>query len=78
MQIIERKILQFFGIRLTAIIIERKIFKFFGIRLNDTITTAVAECFFNFTERKNKFCLGLHYNRSNSFLFVDGENTLSI
>ena len=26
----------------------------------------------NFTVTKNKFCLGLHYNRGNSYLFVNG------
>ena len=26
----------------------------------------------NFTVTKNKFCLSLHYNRANSYLFVNG------
>ena len=26
----------------------------------------------NFTARKNKFCLSLHYNGANSYLFVSG------
>ena len=26
----------------------------------------------NFTVTKKKFCLSLHYNRSNSYLFVNG------
>ena len=26
----------------------------------------------NFTLTKNKFCLSLHYNRANSYLFVNG------
>ena len=26
----------------------------------------------NFTVRKNKFCLSLHYNGANSYLFVNG------
>ena len=26
----------------------------------------------NFTEHNKKFCLGLHYNRANSYLFVNG------
>ena len=27
----------------------------------------------NFTETKNKFCLSLHYNGANSYLFINGE-----
>ena len=27
----------------------------------------------NFTVTKNKFCLSLHYNRGNSYLFVNGR-----
>ena len=27
----------------------------------------------NFTEKKKKFCLSLHYNRANSYLFVNGK-----
>ena len=26
----------------------------------------------NFTETKKKFCLSLHYNKANSYLFVNG------
>ena len=26
----------------------------------------------NFTEHNKKFCLSLHYNRANSYLFVNG------
>ena len=26
----------------------------------------------NFTKQKKKFCLKLHYNRSNSYIFVNG------
>ena len=26
----------------------------------------------NFTEKNKKFCLGLHYNGANSYLFVNG------
>ena len=40
-------------------------------RLDDT-TTAAAKYFINFTEQQNKFCLSLHSNESNSFLFVNG------
>ena len=28
----------------------------------------------NFTLTKNKFCLSLHYNGANSYLFVNGTN----
>ena len=27
----------------------------------------------NFTELNKKFCLSLHYNRANSYLFVNGK-----
>ena len=40
-------------------------------RLDDT-TTAAAKYSINFTEQQNKFCLSLHSNESNSFLFVNG------
>ena len=29
-------------------------------------------CSINFTVTKKKFCLSLHYNRANSYLFVNG------
>ena len=38
--------------------------------LDDTTLTAEAEYFTNFTRSQRKFCLSLHYNGSNSFLFV--------
>ena len=28
----------------------------------------------NFTEKNEKFCLSLHYNRKDSYLFVNGTN----
>ena len=30
----------------------------------------------NFTENNKRFCLSLHYNRANSFLFVNGTEIL--
>ena len=39
--------------------------------LNDTTVIAKAKCSINFSRSQRKFCLSLHYNRSNSFLFVD-------
>ena len=30
----------------------------------------------NFTVTKNKFCLSLHYNRANSYLFVNGTKII--
>ena len=30
----------------------------------------------NFTVTKNKFCLNLHYNRANSYLFVNGTEII--
>ena len=29
----------------------------------------------NFTEKNKKFCSSLHYNRANSYLFVNGTET---
>ena len=29
----------------------------------------------NFTENNKKFCLSLHYNEANSYLFVNGRET---
>ena len=34
--------------------------------------TAEKMCLINFTVRKKKFCLNLHYNGANSYLFVNG------
>ena len=39
--------------------------------LGNTSLTAEAEYFINFSRTGIKFCLGLHYNGSNSFLFVN-------
>ena len=38
------------------------------------VTTIYAEKFYkiNFTEKNKKFCLSLHYNGANSYLFVNG------
>ena len=30
----------------------------------------------NFTKEKTKFCLSLHYNRGNSYLFVNGTEIM--
>lgn len=35
--------------------------------LNNNTITAKAKYFFSFTVSKNKFCLSVHYNRSNGF-----------
>ena len=40
--------------------------------LDDTILTAEKEYTINFTERHKQFCLSLHYNGVNSYLFVNG------
>ena len=40
--------------------------------LGDTTLTAKAEYFIDFTEPGKKFCLNLHYNGSNNYLFVNG------
>ena len=39
--------------------------------LDDTTLTAKAEYSFNFSEQQNKFCLALHYNEVNIYLFVN-------
>ena len=39
--------------------------------LDDTTLTAEGEYSINFTEQGKKFCLSLHYNGSNSYLFVN-------
>ena len=39
--------------------------------LDDTTLTAETQYSINFTKRNIKFCLSLHYNESNSLLFVD-------
>ena len=36
------------------------------------ILTAEPEYSINFSEQEKKFCLNLHYNRSNSYIFVNG------
>ena len=40
--------------------------------LDNTTLTVKAEYFINFSRSQRKFCLSLHYNGSNSFLFVNG------
>ena len=40
--------------------------------LDDTTLTAKAKYSINFSRSQRKFCLSLHYNGSNSFVFVSG------
>ena len=40
--------------------------------LDDTAMAAEKKYSINFTESSNKFCISLHYNGANSYLFVDG------
>ena len=40
--------------------------------LDDTMLTEEKEYSINFTERDKKFCLGLYYNETSSYLFIDG------
>ena len=47
------------------------LWKYFTQGLNNTILDAEKLCSINFTEN-NKFCLSLHYNGVNSYLFVNG------
>ena len=44
--------------------------------LDDTTLTAEKKCSINFTATKNKFCLSLHYNGANSYLFVNGTDII--
>ena len=39
--------------------------------LDDTKLTAEAEYSINFSKSNRKFCLGIHHNGNNSFLFVN-------
>ena len=41
-------------------------------RLDDTTMTAEKEYAINFSEQQKKYCLSLHYNDVNSYLFVNG------
>ena len=41
-----------------------------GLGLDDTKLTAEAQYSINFTRSNRKFCLSLHYNGNNSFLFI--------
>ena len=43
-------------------------------RLDDTTLTEEAKYPINFTQREKRFVLSLHYNGSNSFLFVSATN----
>ena len=40
--------------------------------LDDILIIAKSKYSINFTTKRNKFCLSLHYNESNSFLYVNG------
>ena len=43
--------------------------------LESTLTTETMYSI-NFTVTKNRFCLSLHYNRANSYLFVNGKEII--
>ena len=42
-------------------------------RLDNTILTAEKVYSISFTKINTKFCLSLHYNREDNYLFVDGR-----
>ena len=44
--------------------------------LNGTTLTAEKMYSINFTENNKKFCLSLHYNGANSYLFVNGTEII--
>ena len=48
------------------------------VRLDYTTITTEAEYSIIFTWSKRKFCLSLHYNESNCFLFVNCHKNISI
>ena len=43
--------------------------------LDDTTLTAEKKYSINFTRSRKKFCLSLHYNGANSYLFVNGTES---
>ena len=45
--------------------------------LKDSILYAEKMYSINFTKTKKKFCLSLHYNEANSYLFVNGQSLLN-
>ena len=46
--------------------------------LDDTMITVEAKYFINFSWSQKNFCLSLHYNGSNSFLFVNATKIYQI
>ena len=44
--------------------------------LDDTTLTAEKKDSLNFTMTEKKFCLSLHYNGANSYLFANGEEII--
>ena len=42
--------------------------------LDDSTLTAETKCSISFAQSNRKFCLSLHYNGSDSLLFVNGTN----
>ena len=46
--------------------------------LDDTTLTVEAKCSINFTQPNKRFVLSLHYNGSNSFLFVNATKKYQI
>ena len=47
-------------------------------RLDEHLLTAEKNYSINFTLTKKKFCLSLHYNVANSYLFVNGAELLNL
>ena len=45
-------------------------------RLHDTLLTAEKKYSIKFTVPRKKFCLSLHYNGPNSYLFINGTETI--
>ena len=43
--------------------------------INGSIGTAEKKLSINFSKANTKFCLSLHYNGDNSYLFVNGKET---
>ena len=47
-------------------------------RLDNTSLTVEVECFVGISRSERKFCLSLHYNGSNSFLFVNATRNINL
>ena len=47
-------------------------------RVNGSFGSPEKKCSINFTKANTKFCLSLHYNADNSYLFANGKKSFSL